>query len=480
MEVSVTRYCFVCLLSLACLVSAGCSRAEQMDQPPAQAEPAPAPAVAVPSLPAKVPPLGKSTLGPLLKRVTPGVVSIAVSGKVAVQQNPLLQDPFFRRFFGIPPGPVERKFQAAGSGVIVDAEKGYILTNNHVAQHADEITAVLSDGRRLEAKLVGTDPQSDIAVIKVEAKNLTGLPMGNSDAVEVGDFVVAIGNPFGLSETATFGIVSALGRSGLGIEGYEDFIQTDASINPGNSGGPLLDLEGNVIGINSAIVGPAGGNVGIGFAIPSNMAREVMDQIVRYGKVRRGQLGILIQDLTPELAKALGVDAKAGAVVSKVVPRSAAAKAGIESGDVIVAIDGAAVSNAVSLRNQIGVREMGSKVTLDVLRDGKRRSVEVTIAPFEQEKVAGKSLSPLLDGASFGEIGPNDPDYGRVAGVAVVDVRRGSPAWDGGLRPGDVVTSVDRVLVGSVATLRDALAERPGAMLLHVLRDDEALFLSID
>jgi Do/DeqQ family serine protease len=473
------RFAFVWLLSLPCLVAAGCSKAEPPQQAPAAARPVPTTPAAAPALPARLPPYGKTTLAPLLKRVTPGVVSIAVSGKVAVQQNPLLQDPFFRRFFGIPPGPVERKFQAAGSGVIVDADRGYILTNNHVAEHADEITAFLSDGRRLDAKLVGTDPQSDIAVIQVKAEKLTSLPMGDSDTVQVGDFVVAIGNPFGLSETATFGIVSALGRSGLGIEGYEDFIQTDASINPGNSGGPLLDLEGNVIGINSAIVGPAGGNVGIGFAIPANMAREVMDQIIRHGEVRRGQLGVLIQDLSPEIAKGLGVQAEAGAVVSKVIAESAAAKAGIERGDVIVAVDGVPVPNAASLRNQIGFREVGSTVKLDVLRGGQRRTVAVTIAPFEQQKAEGKSLSPLLDGAVLGEIGPNDPDYGRAAGVAVLDVQQGSPAWNGGLRKGDVITSADRVPVGSVKSLREALAHRRGAILLHVLRDDTALFLSL-
>jgi serine protease Do len=460
----------VWLLVLASLATAHCSREEA----PQESAPAPPPA-----LPLKAPPGSEATLAPLLERVSPSVVSVAVSGKQAIEQNPMLQDPLLRRFFGIPPGPTEREFQHAGSGVIVDSEKGYVLTNHHVIDHADRITAVLPDGRRLTAKLVGTDPQSDVAVIQIPADHLTGLAMGDSDKVQVGDFVVAIGNPFGLSGTATFGIVSAIGRSGLGIEGYEDFIQTDASINPGNSGGPLVDLTGEVIGINAAIVGPAGGNVGIGFAIPINMAREVMDQLVRYGEVHRGQLGIMAQDLTPDLAQALGIEATGGALVTKVIDGSPAADAGIERRDVIVSIDGTPVRNASDLRNKIALHQPGETAKLELLRDSARQSVEVEIGSPAQPKVEAQALTPRLRGVQLGEIAPGSAAYGRVAGVAVLGVEPGSPAWEAGLRPGDIITSVDRQLVGSVEQLQRALSGRSDGILLHVVRGDTALFIYI-
>jgi Do/DeqQ family serine protease len=432
-----------------------------------------------PALPVKAPPDKEATLAPLIARVTPAVVSIAVSGKVAVEQNPLFQDPLLRRFFGIPSGPVEREFQAAGSGVIVDADKGYVLTNNHVIQHADRITTVLSDGRRLEAKLVGADPQSDIAVIQVPSGNLTSIALGDSDNVQVGDFVVAIGNPFGLSNTATFGIVSAKGRSGLGIEGYEDFIQTDASINPGNSGGPLVNLSGEMIGVNAAIVGPSGGNVGIGFAIPMNMTRVIMDQLIRFGEVRRGQLGVVVEDLTPELAQELGAKAQGGAVVTQVLPGSAAAKAGLQLRDVILALDGAPIRNASDLRNQIALVELGQTAKLEILRDGEKREIEATVATVRQPKLKAGSLTPLLDGVELSGIAPSSPAYGRVAGVEVRSVARNSPAWTAGLRQGDVITSVNRQVVGSVEDVRAALSGRAGPILLHVVRDGSLLFIYI-
>jgi Do/DeqQ family serine protease len=457
------------LLPLA-LAAAGCARSEEGHQETPLATP--------PALPVKAPPGKEATMAPLIARVTPAVVSVAVSGKVAYQ-NPLLQDPLLRRFFGIPPGPVEREFQAAGSGVIVDADKGYVLTNNHVIQHADRITTVLSSGRRLEAKLVGTDPPSDVAVIQVQSGNLTSIALGNSDDVQVGDFVVAIGNPFGLSNTATFGIVSAIGRSGLGIEGYEDFIQTDASINPGNSGGALVNLSGEMIGVNAAIVGPAGGNVGIGFAIPMNMAQAIMEQLIRHGKVRRGQLGILVQDLTPELAQELGMKAPRGAVVSQVLPGSGAAKAGLQPRDVILAVDGAPIHDASDLRNRIALLERGQTAKLEILRDGKKLDVEVTVAIVQQPELDAGSISPLLHGVELSGITPSSPAYGRVAGVEVRAVTQNSPAWDAGLRQGDVVTSVNRQVVASVEDVRTALSGRTGAVLLHVIRDGSALFVFI-
>ncbi|MFQ5772877.1 MAG: Do family serine endopeptidase [Kiloniellaceae bacterium] len=325
------------------------------------------------------------SLAPILKKVTPGVVNIAVRGTIPVEDNPLYSDPFFRRFFDLPEHPPGRQFQSVGSGVIADAARGYILTNNHVIARADEITVGLQDGRRLKAKLVGADPEVDIALLKVPAQDLVAVPLGDSDGLEVGDFVIAVGNPFGLGQTVTSGIVSALGRSGLGIEGYEDFIQTDAAINPGNSGGALIDLQGRLVGINTAIVGPAGGNVGIGFAIPINMARQIMEQIVAYGTVRRGQLGVVVQDLTPDLAEAFKLESARGTIVAQVVPGSSADKAGLERGDVIVAVDGAPVRNAAHLRNRIGLLRQGETVELKIVRNAKTMRITAKIGP----RVAG-------------------------------------------------------------------------------------------
>ncbi|HNE00032.1 MAG TPA: trypsin-like peptidase domain-containing protein, partial [Plasticicumulans sp.] len=288
------------------------------------------------------------TLAPMLEKATPAVVNVNTESHVRTPRNPLLDDPVFRRFFNLPKQPHERerKAQSLGSGVIVDAERGYVLTNHHVIEGADVISITLRDGRQLQAKLIGSDPDTDVAVVQVPAKNLSALPLADSDGLRVGDFVVAIGNPFGLGQTVTSGIVSALGRSGLGIEGYEDFIQTDASINPGNSGGALVNLRGELIGINTAILAPSGGNVGIGFAIPINMARQVMDQIVRHGAIRRGLLGVATQDLTPQLAQAFGIRTDQGAVISQIGAKSAAEKAGLRVGDVIT---------TASLRHKIAI-----------------------------------------------------------------------------------------------------------------------------
>lgn len=329
------------------------------------------------------------TLAPLLQEVTPGVVNLATRGRVRLEQNPLFNDPFFRRFFEDPlfrrffelpeDQPLERETQSVGSGVIVDAERGTVLTNHHVIANADEILVTLKDGRRLKAKLLGSDPATDVAVLEVPSGGLTAVRFGDSDALQVGDFVVAIGNPFGLGQTVTSGIVSALGRTGLGIEGYEDFIQTDASINPGNSGGALVDLRGELIGINTAIIGPAGGNIGIGFAIPVNMARRVMEQIIAYGEVRRGELGVVVQDLTPELAEGFRLQVRGGALIAQVAPGSAAEEAGLKVGDVIVALDGEAVRSATQLRNKVGLLRVGQTVRLSLLREGRESSVEVEI-----------------------------------------------------------------------------------------------------
>ena len=322
------------------------------------------------------------SLAPMLARITPGVVNIAVRGRVR-EQNPLLQDPFFRRFLNPPRSQMteERETQATGSGVIVDAARGYVLTNGHVVEHATRIEVTTKDNRRFTARLIGSDPDTDIAVLQMPARNLTAVPMGHSDRLRVGDFVLAIGNPFGLGQTVTSGIVSALGRSGLGIEGYEDFIQTDASINPGNSGGPLVDLEGECVGINTAILAPGGASIGIGFAVPIDMARRVMEELIRYGKVKRGRIGVAIEDLTPDLAQVLKTAHTEGAVIARVDPDSPAERAGLQRNDLVVAIDGVPVRSGTQMRNTIGLSHIGSDVDLTIDRRGSEYSVNVHVAP---------------------------------------------------------------------------------------------------
>ena len=322
------------------------------------------------------------SLAPMLARITPGVVNIAVRGRVR-EQNPLLQDPFFRRFFSLPQNQQteERETQATGSGVIVDAARGYVLTNGHVVENATRIEVTTKDNRRLTARLVGRDADTDVAVLQIPAEHLTAVPMGDSDRLQVGDFVLAIGNPFGLGQTVTSGIVSALGRSGLGIEGYEDFIQTDASINPGNSGGPLVDLHGECVGINTAILAPGGGNIGIGFAVPINMARRVMEELVRYGEVKRGRIGVAIQDLTPDLAQAMKTGHTEGAVIARVDPASPAERAGLRRGDLVIAVNGIPVHSGTQLRNTIGLTSIGSNVALTIDRSGSEYSLNVHVEP---------------------------------------------------------------------------------------------------
>ncbi len=321
------------------------------------------------------------TLAPIVDKVVPGVVNIAVSGSVEVQ-NPLLADPFFRQFFRVPNQPMRRQVQAAGSGVIVDADHGYILTNNHVVAVGQEdqvIEVTLKDKRRLRAKLVGRDPETDIAVLKIDADHLTAVPFGDSDRIRVGDYALAIGNPFGLGQTVTSGIISALGRTGLGIEGYEDFIQTDAPINPGNSGGALVDLHGDLMGINTAILGPNGSNVGIGFAVPSNVAREIMADLIKSGEVKRGQIGLKLQNLTPDIASSLGIDRSDGVLVAQVAPDSSAAATGIQPGDLIVAIDGAPIHTTAEIHKLLDFARIGDKMTLTILRGGETATAKITV-----------------------------------------------------------------------------------------------------
>jgi Do/DeqQ family serine protease len=323
---------------------------------------------------------GVPSVAPIVKQAMPAVVNIAVRGTEQVD-NPLLNDPLFRRFFGVPNGPVTRKTQAMGSGVIVDAQEGTVVTNNHVVEHADLIEVTLADKRHFKAKLIGRDASTDIAVLKIPAENLTALPMADSDKSQVGDFVLAIGNPFGLGQTVTSGIVSAVGRSDLGIEGLEDFIQTDAAINPGNSGGALVDLRGRLIGINTAILAPSGGNVGVGFAIPANMVHTVMDQIMRYGRVDRGWIGVGAQDLTPELALGLQTNLREGAVVSTIEPGAGAQQAGLRTGDIIIGVNGNPVHSWQQCVNQIGLTRIGDQVSLTIDRHGQTLNVPVTVGP---------------------------------------------------------------------------------------------------
>src|SRR5580704_10722696 len=350
--------------------------------------PAPHPAFAA----APIPEIGGAavpSLAPMLARITPGVVGVSVRGRVR-EENPLLQDPIFRRFFNLPQRQQqeERETQATGSGVIVDAAQGYVLTNGHVVENATRIEITTKENRRFTARLIGKDSDTDIALLQVPAQNLTAVPIGDSDRLQVGDFVLAIGNPFGLGQTVTSGIVSALGRSGLGIEGYEDFIQTDASINPGNSGGPLVNLYGQCVGINTAILAPGGGNIGIGFAVPINMARRVMDQILRYGEVKRGRIGVAIQDLTPDLADAKKTSHTTGAVIAKVESGSPAERAGLRNGDLVLALNGTAVNSGTQLRNLIGLARIGDEVTLTVDRRGSEYSIAVRIDPASSTAAA--------------------------------------------------------------------------------------------
>lgn len=418
---------------------------------------------------------GLPTLAPVLARVTPAVVNIAVLQQSPEAQNPLLRDPFFRRFFGLPEGG--RPQISAGSGVIVDARNGYVLTNHHVIKDAREVQVTLKDNRRLPAKVVGSDAGTDIAVLRIDPGELVEAKFGDSDALEVGDFVVAIGNPFGIGQTVTSGIVSALGRSGLTQEGYEDFIQTDASINPGNSGGALVNLRGELVGINTAIIGPSGGNVGIGFAVPSNMVRAVMQQIIRFGEVRRGRLGVGMQDLTPDLAKSLGATIRSGVALTNVVADSPAARAGLLVGDIVTAINGRPVRGSAELRAQLGVIPVGESVDLRVQRGPESRQVRVQIAPVEAAASGGGVALQQLTGASVINA-ERTSDKGKEPVVYVTKVEPGSPAFRNGLRAGDVILGLNRKRVANTSELVEAL-RTTDRVALHILRGDTQLTIVV-
>ncbi len=418
------------------------------------------------------------SLAPMLKKATPAVVNIATSGTVRIQENPLFNDPFFRHFFEQPSRPRHRKTQSLGSGVIVDAKKGIIITNNHVIDKADKIKVTLSNGVTYEAKLIGTDPDSDVAVIQIKAKNLTAIPLANSEELQVGDFAIAIGNPFGLGQTVTSGIISAIERSGLGIEGYENFIQTDASINPGNSGGALVNLRGELIGINTAIYSKSGGSQGIGFAIPTNMANDIMQQLIQHGEVKRGRLGAQAQDLTPQLAQAFNIPFRRGAVVSHVEKDSPAARAGLKPGDIVTEINGKAVRNAYMLRNNMGLLRIGQSVQMKVLRDGKVLTLKATVAEHDKRKesINGKKLHAHLTGTELQNIQPGSKLYGRIEGVIISAVESGSPAARTGLRRGDIITSANRKNIKNIMELQAAIATNK-SLLINIRRGNGSLFL---
>lgn len=436
----------------------------------------PAPA----QLPAAVGGQALPSLAPMLERVTPAVVNISTEGHVKLRMNPLFEDPFFRRFFNIPDMPNQRKTQSLGSGVIVDAARGLVLTNHHVIANADSITVKLTDGRESKAKLIGGDPETDLAVIQIKADRLMALASANSENLRVGDFVVAIGNPFGLGQTVTSGIVSALERSGLGITGYEELIQTDASINPGNSGGALVNLRGELVGINTAIYSQSGGNIGIGFAIPINMAQRVMEQLVKFGKVNRGFLGAEMQNLTPDLAAAFGLPNPNGAVLVNIMPGSPADKAGLRAGDVVVGINDKAVRDATYLRNTVGLMRVGDPLQLDVLRDGKRMRVSAQVgARMTAETTSEGARNERLAGLSVQDLGPDHPAYGSLAGVVVQELSPRSPAFQAGLRPGDVISAVNNQDVSNVNEFVGLVGKLQGQLVLRVHRGGQAAFLVI-
>jgi serine protease Do/serine protease DegQ len=414
---------------------------------------------------------GVPSLAPLVKSLLPAVVNISVSSKVEIQ-NPLLNDPFFRRFFNVPEQPQTEEMQAIGSGVVADAERGYIITNNHVVAQADKVKVRLTDDREFDAKVVGTDPDTDIAVLQVKGADLKALPLGDSDALQVGDFVLAIGSPFNLRGTVTSGIVSGLGRT-TDDGGIQDFIQTDASINPGNSGGALVNLRGEVVGINSQILSQGGGSIGIGFAIPINLVKSVMAQLIATGKVERGRIGIIGQPLTPDIAQALGVKDSHGALIAQVVPGSPAAKAGLKPEDVVIEANGKTIENFSQLRNIVGMLRIGDKVNLKILRDGDKRDVTVVIGKTPEETATGKALHPALEGATFG---PVDDNSRGLTGVRVVGIKQGSPAAESGLQPGDVIVSVNRHPIQGMEDFQKYASTR-GNLLLRVQRGNGALFL---
>lgn len=430
---------------------------------------------AMASLPTTVEGKPLPTLAPMLQKVTPGVVNIDIKGRYNAAADPFA-DPQGNGRRGRKNG---KEFHTDGSGVIIDAKEGYIVTNAHVTNQADTITVTLNDGRRFSAKLIGQDVASDIAVLKIQANNLTAIPLAASNKVQVGDFVVAIGSPFGLKQTVTSGIVSAMQRNDIGIEGYEDFIQTDASINPGNSGGALVNLHGQLIGINTAILAPTGGNVGIGFAIPSDMAKNIMAQIVKYGSVSRGIAGIMMQTVTPELAHAFKEPDAKGALVTQVAVTSPAAKAGLKVGDIIEAVNGEAMNDSGQVRNAMGLVRAGSAVELRILRNNKPQKIKLaTTEPQEYEK-ANRENNPYLFGMMMRNYDAQIPNFGRVQGIQILSLNDNCPAWQAGLRPGDLIVSANNQAVSNLDMLNNVATQDSEQLLVNVFRGNSSAFFVI-
>lgn len=418
-----------------------------------------------------------NSLAPMLERASPSVVNVKSQIKISDLET-IIKLQKENRLKGRN-DPIPDKITSIASGVIVDAQNGYILTNAHVIDEAQSVVVTLDDGRHYNAKIIGFDKTSDIGLLQVKAKNLVAIPIGNSDNLKVGDIVAAIGNPFGLNQTVTSGIVSALGRTALGIESYENFIQTDASINSGNSGGALINTQGQLIGINTAILGPNQGNVGIGFAIPSNIAITVMKQLIQYGDVKRGALGISAQDISPDLATAFNLNAQKGAVVTLVIPNSPAAASGLQAGDIITSINGNPIKKANDVVSAIAFLRVDSKANMTILRNNKPMTVNVTVTDLKKRKELSEQINPFLYGVGLKDLSIYSPLQGQIDGVVVLSVEEGSHAWNADLLPGDVIVSANQQKVTSVDSLNKIASAAKKSLLLNVLRGNGALYLVI-